>query len=48
MLAESWSLDFGREGYTIFGLDSHNFDDGYFLFTEGDNNYTISITVFWL
>ena len=41
------SLDFGVKGYKIFGLDGHAFDKRWiFLCREGDNNYSISMTIF--
>ena len=46
-LRGSWSLDFGVKGYKIFGLDGHTFNRRWiFLYMDGDNNYSISRTIF--
>ena len=46
-LRGSRSLDFGGKGYKIFGPDGHTFDRRWiFLYREGDNNYSISMTIF--
>ena len=40
-------MDFGGKGYKIFGLNGHTFDRRWiFLYREGDNNYSISMTIF--
>ena len=39
----------GGKDYTTFGINFDNFDTRwYFLFTEGDNNYSISTIIFWV
>ena len=49
-LRVSRSVELGREGgkgYKIFGPDGHTFDSRWiFLYREGDNNYSISMTFF--
>ena len=46
-LRGSRSLNFGGKGYKIFGLDGHTFDRRWvFLYREGDNNYSISMTIY--
>ena len=43
----SRSLDFGGKGCKVFGPDGHTFDRRWiFLYREGDNNYSISMTIF--
>ena len=38
---------FGGKGYKMFGLDGNNSDSRWIFFIEGgDNNYSISTTVF--
>ena len=39
-----WSLDFDGKDYKIFGLDGRAF--GYFYIRNGDNNYSISMTIY--
>ena len=40
-------MDFVGKGYKIFGLDGNTFDRRWiFLYREGDNNYSISMTIF--
>ena len=40
-------VDFVGKGYKIFGLDGNTFDRRWiFLYREGDNNYSISMTIF--
>ena len=46
-LGGSRSLGSGREGYKILGPDGHTSDRRWiFLYKEGDNNYSISMTIF--
>ena len=46
-LTESWSLDIGGKGYKLFELNGHIFvEDGFFLYREGGNNYSISMTIY--
>ena len=46
-LTGSWSLDFGVKGYKMTRLDGHTFGRRWiFLYTEDDNNYSISMTIF--
>ena len=40
-------MEFGGKGYKIFGLDEYTFDRRWiFLYKEGDNNYSFSMTIF--
>ena len=47
MLGRVMKFALWRESYKIFGLDTHTFERRWiFLYREGDNNYSISMTVF--